>query len=156
MPKSCGILVFRKIKPYLEYLLVFPGGPFYKNEEEKNWTIPKGEQKRDESFEVTAKREFEEETGFKVNKKLLYLGEAKLRRGKRILVFGMESDYDVSQLKSNNFEMEYPKGSGELKSFPEIQKGGWYTKEEAKRKIHPKLEGYLDMIEQLADKRGKP
>jgi len=146
MSKSCGILVFRNIKPYIEYLLVFPGGPFYKNEEEKSWTIPKGEQLTNESNEETAIREFEEETGFSVNEKLVYLGERKQRKGKKIVIYCMESDYDVSKLKSNSFEMEYPKGSGKFKTFPEIKKGKWFAKEEAKKNIHMSLEEYLEMI----------
>ena len=42
MKRSSGILLFRKRDKIIEYFLVRPGGPFYKNLDKGIWTIPKG------------------------------------------------------------------------------------------------------------------
>ena len=42
--------------------LVHPGGPFWRNKDRNNWSIPKGEFGDDETAEAAAAREFEEET----------------------------------------------------------------------------------------------
>jgi predicted NUDIX family NTP pyrophosphohydrolase len=44
--------------------------------------------------------------------------------------------------------MEYPKKSGLKRSFPEIEEGNWFSFEEAKLKMHPKL---LPFIEKLIE-----
>ena len=47
----------------LEFLLVHPGGPFWKNKDAGAWTIPKGEINEGEEPSAAAIREFEEELG---------------------------------------------------------------------------------------------
>ena len=43
MPKqSAGILLYRKTNGHLEFFLVHPGGPFFKNKDDGAWSIPKG------------------------------------------------------------------------------------------------------------------
>ena len=47
----------------LEVLLVHPGGPYWRKKDEGAWSIPKGEVDEGEDAELTARREFAEETG---------------------------------------------------------------------------------------------
>jgi len=64
MPRtSAGLLMFRRRDGALEVLLVHPGGPFWAKKDLGAWTIPKGELEKGEDALVTARREFEEETG---------------------------------------------------------------------------------------------
>ena len=60
---SAGLLMYRQRQTGLEVLLVHPGGPFFKNKDAGSWTIPKGEPVEGEDLQVTAIREFQEETG---------------------------------------------------------------------------------------------
>ena len=62
MKKSAGILVYR-YQSSLEFFLVHPGGPFWKNKDEGAWSIPKGEFEEGEDPLKAATREIEEETG---------------------------------------------------------------------------------------------
>jgi predicted NUDIX family NTP pyrophosphohydrolase len=49
-------------------------------------------------------------------------------------------------LKSNTFSMEWPKGSGRLREFPEVDRAAWFDLAEATRRINP---GQLGLIEEL-------
>lgn len=44
-------------------------------------------------------------------------------------------DFDVRKAKSNTFTKEWPKGSGKIQEFPEMDKAAWIPISEAKRKI---------------------
>ena len=61
---SAGLLLYKIENKQLLFFLVHPGGPFFKNKDKGWWTIPKGEPKEDEDPLETARREFEEETGY--------------------------------------------------------------------------------------------
>jgi len=47
--------------------LIHPGGPFFKNKDLGSWSIAKGELEENESKFQAALREFEEETGIKID-----------------------------------------------------------------------------------------
>jgi predicted NUDIX family NTP pyrophosphohydrolase len=40
---SAGILMYRRMGPKLEVLLVHPGGPYWRRKDNGAWSIPKGE-----------------------------------------------------------------------------------------------------------------
>lgn len=147
MKLSSGIILYRKKNHKVEFFLVRPGGPFYKEHQNNIWTFPKGEKNENESEEEAAKREFKEETGIVINQDIYPLGKIKLRKGKLVCAFYCERDVNPQLISSSLFEMEYPKGSGVRKCFPEIAEARWFIFDEVKEKIHPKL---LPFIEQLA------
>ena len=64
--KSSGLLLYRRRDGTLEVFLVHPGGPLWTNRAMGAWSIPKGEFGPDEDALAAARREFEEETGLKV------------------------------------------------------------------------------------------
>lgn len=145
MARSAGILVYRFINQQLEFLLLKPGGPFYKNKENGIWTIPKGEIKLSESEKDAALREFKEETGFYAQENEIKLLDVfNLRKGKQLTVYTLYNDLNVNELKSNTFEIEYPKNSGKKHVFPEIEKGEWMPIALASLKIFPNQLPILD------------
>lgn len=146
MTISSGILVYRDKKDKLEYLLVHPSGPFYKNKNIGAWTIPKGIIKEGESKLSAAKREFKEEMGQEIKGKLTYLGQIKLRKSKESIAYFAKGDIDETSIKSNTFEMEYPKNSGQLHTFPEIDEAKWLDYDNAIKLIHPKLILFLNKL----------
>ncbi len=135
--KSAGILLYRFTKGSPEVFLVHPGGPFFIRKDEGAWSIPKGEYDEDEQPLAAAKREFFEETGIKVDGKFIALTPVRLKSGKAVIAFALEFDIDASRIKSNSFEIEWPPKSEKIKSFPEIDKGEWFTVPVAKQKINP-------------------
>ena len=133
--KSAGVLMCRGvISP--EFFLVHPGGPFWKNKDAGAWSIPKGEFD-DEEPEDAARREFGEETGFKLEQPLFSLGTCRLKSGKLIYGFGCRGDADPALLVSNRILVEWPPRTGKMIEVPEVDRGGWFTQEDAEIRINP-------------------
>lgn len=152
MKQSAGILLYKFIDSTLFFLLVHPGGPFWKNKDLESWSIPKGEFTNEEDPLEAAKREFHEETGFKLEgeiEEFIALEPVKLKSGKKVLAWALEFDIDVTLVKSNEFEVEWPPKSGTLQSFPEIDKAEWFQTAEALKKINP---AQADFIVQIVSK----
>lgn len=146
---SGGILAYKYVCGKLEVMLAHPGGPYWAKKDDAAWSIPKGLQEGTESILETAKREFEEETGYKVQEGLLELGTIKQNSKKQITIFAVEMEIDVTEVKSNLFEMEWPPKSGKIQTFPENDKAQWFTIEEARKKIFKGQIGFLDTLVEL-------
>ena len=147
MPKrSAGILMYRRRPPIIELLLVHPGGPFWAKKDLGAWSIPKGEYSEREDPLAVAKREFEEETGVRVDGEFVPLGDLVSPGRKIVTAFALEGDLDPAQLRSNEFELEWPPKSGRKKSFPEVDRAGWFAPDEARRRI---LTGQAEFITRL-------
>ena len=147
--KSAGILLYRLNNKSLEVFLVHPGGPFWKNKDAGAWSIPKGEFDDNEAPLDAAIREMKEETGLSLKGDFIELTPIKQKSGKLVYVFAKQHDLDPSQIKSNEFEIEWPPKSGKKKSFPEIDKADWFDSKTAKEKIIP---AQSSLIEELAIK----
>ena len=137
MPRkqSAGLLLFRRRAHSLEVLLVHPGGPYWARKDDGAWSIPKGEVEEAEDALAAARREVEEETGARPSGPFTSLPPLHQTGGKIVHVWAVESDFDPATLESNLFEMEWPPKSGKLKSFPEVDRAGWFDLETAARKI---------------------
>jgi len=130
--RSAGIVLYRLRQGRIEVLLAHPGGPFFGRADAGNWSIPKGEPSPDEvDMEVTARREFEEETGHRVPRRApgrSRHGEAEGRQGR--LCLGCRRDLD-------------PRGDEQHvlvrmaailrpdEDLPEIDRVEWFAPEEA-------------------------
>ena len=148
MPKkSAGLLLYRKAQKGPELLLVHPGGPFWVKRDAGAWSIPKGEYEGDEEPLACAMREFEEELGAPPPQgKILPLGELSQPSRKTIIAYAVEGDFDPQRLRSNTFEIEWPPKSGQLKSFPEVDKAAWFTIEESRTKIQSGQAPFIDRL----------
>ena len=147
MPKkSAGILPYRSKDGRLEVLLVHPGGPFWAKKDLGSWSIAKGEYEEGEDPLQAALREFLEETGHQPAGPFLPLAQRKQPGGKRIDAWATENDWDSSKLISNTFSMEWPKGSGRIQAFPEVDRAEWFEISEAARRILPGQRGFLDEL----------
>ncbi len=144
--KSAGILLYRIKKGSPEVFLVHPGGPFFIKKDEGAWSIAKGEYDESEEPLAAAKREFFEETGIEVDGDFIALTPVRLKSGKVVIAFALDHDIDALQVKSNSFEIEWPPKSGKMKSFPEIDRGEWFTIEVAKQKINTAQVALIDEL----------
>jgi predicted NUDIX family NTP pyrophosphohydrolase len=145
--RSAGLLLYHFKNNLPEILLVHPGGPFWAKKEAGAWSIPKGEIEENEDPLQAALRETKEETGISIElKDPVPLTPLKQKSGKIIFAWAMQSDIELREIKSNLFEMEWPKGSGKIQSFAEVDKAAWFTLEEAKTKI---VSGQLPFIEEF-------
>ena len=125
-----------------------PGGPFFAKKDDGVWSLPKGLIEGGDDPLTTAKREFSEETGLASPEGEYHeLGEVIYpRRDKRIVAWAVQGDFDASQLTSNTFEVEWPPRSGKKQSFPEIDRGGWFSLQEAAVKLFPPNLPFLERL----------
>jgi predicted NUDIX family NTP pyrophosphohydrolase len=145
--QSAGILLYRRHNNEWEYFLVHPGGPFFARRQDGLWSIPKGEIVSHEEPEATALRELEEETGYVFTGALIRLQPIRQKGGKKVIAFAGEGDMDAAAIVCNNFEMEWPPRSGKFRSFPEVDKAGWFTYATAAIKILPAQLPLLDELQ---------
>ncbi len=139
MPKtSAGIIAFRILNEKIEILLVHPGGPFFRNKDLGVWSIPKGEYTKPADPLEVAKHEFEEETGNIITGNLFMpLTLVKNKSAKVLTAWAIQENFEVSFIRSNIFELEWPPKSGKMQNFPEADKAEWFSFKEAKQKIVP-------------------
>ncbi len=135
-----------------EVLLVHLGGPLWKNKDA--WFVPKGEINLGEEELAAAQREFHEETGLVPQGEFLPLGMVKHKSGKKVVAWAFAGDCDLSLVKSNTFEMEWPPKSGKMARFPEIDRAEFFSVEAAREKMHTaEFELVTRLVEQLARRK---
>jgi len=148
MPRlSAGLLMYRIRDEAIQVLLAHPGGPYFVNKDEGDWSIPKGEPGPDEDLLLTAQREFEEETGLKPTGPFIPLTPVKQKGGKLVHAWAFVGDCDPTAINSNTFTMEWPPKSGQQRQFPEIDRAEFFDLATARRKIKSGQVGLLDELE---------
>jgi predicted NUDIX family NTP pyrophosphohydrolase len=151
---SAGILLYRLSEAGLEVLIAHMGGPFWERKDAGAWSIPKGEMNEGENILAVAKREFEEELGSAPPPEpYLELGEVRQANGKRVVVFAVQGDLDAESIQSNSFQMEWPRGSGQMGEFPEVDRAAWVAPALARQKLIP---AQLPFLDRLASAVGLP
>jgi predicted NUDIX family NTP pyrophosphohydrolase len=150
MPKrSAGLLPYRWRGEWLEVFLVHPGGPFWQDKDLGAWSIAKGEHEGDDDPLAAARREFEEEVGRPApSGDEVDLGHVRLTSGKIVAAFAVAADFELEQLVSNTFTMEWPPRSGVVGEFPDVDRAEWMRLAEAREKLNP---GQVPLIDHLEE-----
>lgn len=149
--KCAGILFYRRRSGTddLEFFLVSPGGPAWRNR--YAWAPPKGHMEdTDRDAWEAARREFEEETGVPVPETELPDKEPiifKQRKDKEVTLFVIDYnesnvEIDTGKCFSNLFEWE------DGNEYPEIEHYEWLTYDEVKEYV---VRAYGEIIKQLID-----
>jgi len=149
--KSAGLLVYKRIGGRLMFFLVHPGGPFWAKKDHGAWSIPKGEFADDEEGLTAARREFHEEVGQAIDGDFLELTPRLQPSRKIVHAWAVEGEVDATQIKSNEFEIEWPPRSGRMQRFPEVDRGAWFDLAEAKARIQA---GQIPILEELCRRLG--
>lgn len=146
--RSAGILLYRRsAADSLEVWIAHMGGPFWERKQTHSWSVPKGEYAPDEDPLAAAQREFTEEIGTPPpSADYFLLGEFRQPSGKIITVFAAEADFRPQQIVSNTFPLEWPKGSGRIQEFPEVDDARWVPEPEARSKL---VKGQLPVLDEL-------
>ena len=149
---SAGVLLHRLIDGRVEVLIGHPGGPFWARKDDGAWSIPKGEYTSGEDPWQAAQREFAEELGCPVpDGPRLDLGVVKQTSGKMLTAFAVAADLDIAGFSSNTFTMEWPRGSGRMREFPELDRVAWLAIPEARIKL---LAGQRVFLDRLLEQTG--
>ncbi len=150
MPKlSAGLLLYRVNDDGVDVLIGHPGGPFWAKKDDGAWSVPKGEYAQGEDPWLVARREFEEELGKPPPEgPRIDLPPVKQPSGKIVTVFAVRGDLDLEGTFSNTFSLEWPKGSGNVREYPEIDRVEWFSVPAARSKL---LKGQLPLLDHLMD-----
>jgi predicted NUDIX family NTP pyrophosphohydrolase len=76
----------------------------------------------------------------------LALGSFRQSSVKIVDAWAIEGEFDPAMLRSNTFILEWPPRSGRMREVPEVDRAGWFTPEEAARKI---LKGQRPILQAL-------
>ena len=148
-PLSAGILLFRQLEGRLQVLLIKPGGPFWRGKDAGAWMIPKGAVEPGEAPAEAALREFAEETGTVLSAVPFPLATVRQAGGKIVQAFAVEGDLDPTNIRSNEFELEWPPRSGRIERFPEVAEARWMTLEEGRAMM---LRSQMPLLDALDEK----
>ena len=158
MPKrSAGLLPFRVgADRAIELFIVHPGGPFWATRDEGAWSVAKGEYGEDEEAADAAEREFAEEIGVPAPPGTrIDLGQVRQAGGKLVRVWAVEAPhFEVGEVISNHFEMEWPPKSGRLQSFPEVDRARWVSAATARVKLSKVQATFVDRLTDHLDGAG--
>ena len=147
---AAGILLYRRAPDGIEVFIAHMGGPFWSRKDERAWSIPKGEITAPEELLAAARREFREEIGVEApDVDYTPLGDVRYSSGKVVTVFAAESDLEVAEVVSETFELEWPRRSGRLQSFPEVDDARWVSLADARAKLVAGQLPALDALERL-------
>ncbi|URM92386.1 NUDIX domain-containing protein [Streptomyces sp. MRC013] len=147
--RSAGLLVFRTSGGRLEVLVAHMGGPYWAARDAGAWTVPKGEYAQGETALAAARREFTEELGLPVpDGEPVPLGEARQAGGKVVTVWAVEGDLDPELVVPGTFTMEWPRGSGVVRTFPEVDRVEWCAPREAVERL---VAGQRVFVERLVE-----
>jgi len=145
--RSAGLLLYRVRDGVAEVLIGHPGGPFWARKDDGAWSIPKGEYTQSEDPWQAAQREFAEEIGLASPAgPCIAFEPVRQPSGKVLTAFAVRGDLDIRNARSNTFELEWPRGSGKLRQFPEVDRVGWFSVAQARVKL---LKGHLAVLDQL-------
>ena len=127
------------------------GGPFWARRDAGGWSIPKGEyDPQTEDALAAALREFAEEIGAPAPVgEPIDLGVHAQPSGKRVQAYAVPADPELRFVASNTFEMEWPRGSGQVQAFPEIDRAQWFALVAARHKV---VNGQVPILDTLAER----
>ncbi len=147
MKCSAGLLLYRIRDGVVEVLIGHPGGPFWARKDDGAWSILKGEYTTDDDPWEAAQREFTEETGLAPPAgPRIDFDPVRQPSGKVLTAFAVHGDVDITDAHSNTFEIEWPKGSGRMREFPEVDRVQWFSVAQARVKL---LKGHRVILDRL-------
>ena len=152
--RSAGILLYQQDPAHpagardgLQVWIAHMGGPFWARKDAHAWSIPKGEYADGEDPLAAALREFAEEMGTAAPEAdYRLLGEFRQSSGKLITAYAAEAGFAPEVITSNTFPLEWPKGSGRIQHYPEIDDARWFPEQEARTKL---VKGQLPILDAL-------
>ncbi|MCX4820438.1 NUDIX domain-containing protein [Streptomyces sp. NBC_01142] len=150
--RSAGLLLFRRRGPATEVLIGHMGGPFWQARDAEAWSVPKGEYTPEEEAMAAARREFQEELGLRPpDGTWLPLGEVRQANGKIVTCWALEGDLDTALVVPGTFTMEWPRGSGRVQEFPEIDRAEWFEARAASERLVKGQRVFLERLEELLE-----
>ncbi|EJL33012.1 putative NTP pyrophosphohydrolase [Caulobacter sp. AP07] len=135
--QSAAVLAYRLDGDQPAFLLVHPGGPFWRKRDLGAWSLPKGLVEAGEDPMTAARREFREEVGLVLDGPLQALTPRRAYRGKVILPWLTHADLNLDRFTSQTFRLEWPPRSGRFQDVPEVDEAAYFSLPAALEKVLP-------------------
>jgi predicted NUDIX family NTP pyrophosphohydrolase len=74
------------------------------------------------------------------------LGEVRQKAGKIVQAWALEGDLDPAAIRSNTFTLEWPPRSGQMRTFPEVDRAEWFALDAARERINPAQAAFLERL----------
>jgi predicted NUDIX family NTP pyrophosphohydrolase len=84
------------------------------------------------------------------------LGELKQSSGKSVTAFALRGEFDARTIRSNTFEMEWPRGSGRVARYPEVDRAAWLPARQARQKLVKGQVPFIDILIEKLSQSGLP
>jgi predicted NUDIX family NTP pyrophosphohydrolase len=155
---SAGLLPYRIAGDHrLELFIVHPGGPFWAKKDRHAWSVAKGEHGALDDPSAAAEREFAEEVGTPAPPgPRIDLGQIKQASGKLVRVWAVDApQFGIERVVSNEFEVEWPRGSGQRRSFPEVDRAEWVSAGMARQKLVKGQAAFVDRLVECLRSEGR-
>ncbi len=145
---SSGIAVVRLVDHRPQVLLGHLGGPFWTKKIDGAWSFPKGLVNDGEVPLNAAWREFEEETGLAldVDRYAAHDLGTMSSSAKTVQLFAVVADPDLTKFVPGTFDLEWPPRSGQLQSFPEIDRLAWVDLDAARPLLSAGQRPFIERI----------
>ena len=151
MPKtSAGLLMYKITNGTLKFFLVHPGGPFWKDKDAGEWSIPKGEIHDGEDLLHAAIGEMKDETGIDAKEPFVYLETIQQKSGKIVHAWAFEGDWSGLLLGTSYVSLYNEKTKQSLK-FLEVDRADFFDMEKAKQKINPAQILFLEKLHKIVN-----
>jgi predicted NUDIX family NTP pyrophosphohydrolase len=149
---SAALLAFTRAEAGdVRVFLGHMGGPIWASRDDGGWSIPKGEyDAAAEDPMEAARREFAEEIGVPAPAgAVIDLGVHLQPSGKQVRCFAVAvaAQESARYVASNEFTLEWPRHSGIVRSYPEIDRAEWFPLSEARHKL---VSGQVPILNALA------
>ncbi len=82
---------------------------------------------------------------------MIPLGSIRQKAGKVVHAWAWEGEADPSQVRSNQFRTEWPRGSGRWVSYPEVDRCEWFPADEGRRLINPAQAELIDRLVRIVE-----
>ncbi|MEU4746922.1 NUDIX domain-containing protein, partial [Actinosynnema sp. NPDC023658] len=93
------------------------------------------------------RREFAEELGVPVpDGEWVPLGEVRQSGGKVVTAWAVAGDLDPDRVVPGTFTLEWPRGSGQLREYPEVDRVAWFPLVQARVKVVKAQRELLDRL----------
>ncbi|HVO05873.1 MAG TPA: hypothetical protein VMT83_03730, partial [Burkholderiaceae bacterium] len=86
------------------------------------------------------------ETGHRPSGTFIALAPIRQPSGKVVSAWAVDDAWDLAGFRSNTFTMPWPRGSGRMQTFDEVDKAQWFDLAQAATKIVPGQRGFLHQL----------
>ena len=75
------------------------------------------------------------------------LGSVRQKAGKTVHAWAWEGDADPARVTSNTMRTEWPRGSGQWLTFPEVDRCAWFDPATARAKLNAAQAEFVERLE---------